>query len=134
MATRSVASSQLKKKSGPLQRRSTNSDTVSSSQSTGVVIRSMERTAAATNTKGTVACASLHSTDDTGSNMNNGVSKSLDVDPFKGKSTSTLKMKQQSSFFGVEDYYSIDSSASPPKKVILPQSEAESSQKSSCLP
>ena len=37
-------------------------------------------------------------------------------------------MKQQSPFFGVEDYYSSDSSASPPKKVVFPQSEAESSQ------
>jgi len=125
MATRSVASSQLKKKSGPLQRRFTNSDTVSSSQSTGVVTSSMTR-AAATSTKRTVACASLHSTD--GINMNDGVSKSLPVDPLKGKSTSTLKMKQQSPFFGAEDYYSSDSSASPSKKVVLLQSEVESSQ------
>ena len=84
MATRSVASSQLKKKSGPLQRKSTNFDTVSSNQSTGVVTRSMARATAATSTERIVAVASLHSTDDTGSNMNNGVSKSLDVDPFKG--------------------------------------------------
>jgi len=83
---------------------------------------------AATGTKVTVAVASSHSIDDTNSNMNDGVSKSLPVDPLKGKSTSTLKMKQQSSFFEVEDYYSSDSSALPPKKVVLPQSEAESSQ------
>ena len=39
-----------------------------------------------------------------------------------------MKMKQQSPFFGVEDHYSSDSSAPPSKKVVLPQSEAESLQ------
>ena len=94
MAIGSVASSQLKKKSGSLQRRSTNSDTISSNQSTGVVTRSMARAAAATGTKRTVAVVSLHSTDNTDSNMNDGVGKSLLVDPLKGKNGSTLKMKQ----------------------------------------
>ena len=37
-------------------------------------------------------------------------------------------MKQQSPFLGVEDYYSSNSSASPSKKVVFQQSEAESSQ------
>jgi len=60
--------------------------------------------------------------------MNDGVGKSLHVDPLKGKATSTSKMKQQSPFFGMEDYYSSDSSVSPPKRVVFPQSEAESSQ------
>ena len=46
----------------------------------------------------------------------------------KGKSTSKLKMKQQSPFCGVEDYYNSDSSASFPKKVVFPQFEVESSQ------
>jgi len=71
----------------------------------------------------------LHSTDDTDSNINDGLGKSLPDDSLKGKFTSTLKMKQQSPFFGVEDYYNSDSSASPPKKVVFPQSEAESLQK-----
>ena len=93
MATRSVTSSPLKKKSGSLQRRSTNSVIVSNSQSTGVVTRSMERATAATDTKRIVTVAPLHSTDDTDSNMNDEVSKSLLVGPLKGKSTSTLKMK-----------------------------------------
>jgi len=60
--------------------------------------------------------------------MNNGVGESPSVNPLKGEAVSTLKMKQQSSFFGVEDYYNSDSSASPPKKVVFPQSKAESSQ------
>ena len=111
MATRSVASSQLKEKSGSLQQRSTNSDTISSNQSTGVVTRSMARAVATIGTKRAVAIASLPSTGNTDSNMNDGVSKSLFVDPLKGKATSTLKMKQQSPFFRVEDYYSSDSSA-----------------------
>jgi len=88
----------------------------------------MARAAAATGTKRTVAVASLHSSDETDSNMNDRVGKSLLVDPLKGKSTSMLKIKQQSPFFWVEDYYSSDSSASLPKKVVFPQSEAESSQ------
>jgi len=125
MATRSIASSQLKKKSGSLQQRSTNSDIVSSNQSTGVVTRSMARAVATTGTKRAVAVASLPSTNNTDSNMNDGVGKSLSVNPLNGKATSTLKM--QSPFFGVEDYYSSDSSASPPKEVVLPQSEAKSS-------
>jgi len=108
MATRNVASSLLKKKSRSLQRRSSNSGTVSSTQSTGVVTRSMTKATAATNAKRTVAVAPLHSIDDTDSNMNDGVSKSLLADPLKGKSTSTLKIKQQSPFFGMEDYYSSD--------------------------
>jgi len=83
MATVSVASSPMKKKSGSLQRRSTNSDTVSSNQSTAVVTRSMARAAAATGIKRTVVIASLHSTDNTDSNMNDRVSKSLLVDPLK---------------------------------------------------
>ena len=93
MATGSVASSSLKKKSGSLQRRSTNSDTISSNQSTGVVTRSMAKATAATGTKRTVASAFLHSTDDTDSNMNHGVGKSLSVDPLKENAASTLKMK-----------------------------------------
>jgi len=93
MATRSVASSELKKKSGSLQQRSTNSDTVSSNQSTGVVTRSMARAIATTGIKRAVAVASLPSTHNTDSNMNDGVGKSLSVDPLKGKATSTLKMK-----------------------------------------
>jgi len=125
MATRSVASLQLKKKSGSLQQRSTNSDIVSSNQSTGVVTRSMARVVATTGTKRAVVVASLPSTDNTDSNMNDGVGKSLSVNPVKGKATSTLKM--QSPSFGVEDYYNSDSSASPPKEVVLPQSGAESS-------
>ena len=120
MATGSVASSQLKKKSGSLQRRSTNSDTVSSNQSTGVVTRSMARATAATGIKRTVAVVTLHSTGNTDSNMNVGVGKSLPVNPLKGKATSTLKMKQQSPFFRVEDYCSSDSFASSPKKVVFP--------------
>ena len=128
MAIRSVASSPLKKKTGSLQRRSTKSDTVSSNQSTSVVTRSMTRAAAATGIKRIVAVASLHSTEDTDSNMNDGAGKSLLVDPLKGKSTSKLKIKQQSPFLGVEDYYSNDSSASPSNKLVFPQSEAESSQ------
>ena len=128
MATRSIASSQLKKKSGSLQQRSTNSDIVSSNQSTGVVKRSMARAITTTGTKRAVVVASLPPADNTNSNMNDGVGKSPSVDPLKGKATSTLKMKQQSPFFEVEDYYSSDSSASPPKKVVLPQSEVESSQ------
>jgi len=60
--------------------------------------------------------------------MNDGVGKSLPVDPLKGKSNSTLKMKQQSPFFGVKDYHSSDSFASPTKKLAFPQSEAELSQ------
>ena len=127
MATGVVASSPLKKKSGSLQQRSTNSNTISGNQSTRVVTRSMAKAAAATATKRTVAVASLHS-DNTGSNINDGVGKSLLVDPLKEKSTSTLKMKQQSPFLEVEDYYSNDSPASPPNKVVFPQSEAELSQ------
>jgi len=88
----------------------------------------MGRAVAATGTKRTVAVTSLHSTNDTDSNMNDGVGKSLLVDPLKGKSTLTLKIKQQSPFLGVEDYYSSDSSTSLPNKVVFPQSEAESSQ------
>jgi len=88
----------------------------------------MTRAAAATGIKRIVAVASLHSTEDTDSNMNDGAGKSLLVDPLKGKSTSKLKMKQQSPFLGVEDYYSNDSSASPSNKLVFPQSEAESSQ------
>ena len=88
----------------------------------------MARVVATIDTKRAVAIASLPSTHNTDSNINDGVGKSLSVDPLKGKATSTLKMKQQSSFFGVEDYYSSDSSASPPKKVVLSQSKAESSQ------
>jgi len=84
-----------------------------------VVTRSTARATAATGTKRTVVVASLHSTDNTDSNMNDGVGKSLPVDPLKGKATSTLKMKQLSPFFGVEDYYSSDSSASLPKKVVF---------------
>ena len=90
---------------------------------------SMARAAAATSTKRIVAVVSLHSTDNTDSNMNDEVSKSLFVNPLKGKVTSILKMKQQSPFFGGgEDYYSSDSHASPPKKVVFPQFKAESSQ------
>ena len=81
MATGSVASSSVKKKSESLQRRSANSYTISSNQSTGVVTKSIAKAAAATATKRTVAVASLHSINDTGSNMNDGVGKSLPVDP-----------------------------------------------------
>ena len=125
MATRSVASSQLKKKSGSLQQRSTNSDIVSSNQSTGVVTRSMARAITTTGTKRAVVVASLPPADNTDSSMNDRVGKSLSVNPVKGKATSTVKM--QSPSFGVEDYYSSDSSASPPKEVVLPQSGVESS-------
>ena len=93
MATGSVASSVQKKKSGSLQRRATNSNTISSNQSTGVMTRSMARVIATTGRKRTVVVASLHSTNDIDSNMNDGVGKALPVDPLKGKSTSTLKMK-----------------------------------------
>jgi len=120
MVTKSVASLSLKKKSGSWQRRSTNSDTISSNQSTVVVTRSMAKAAAATSTKRTVAVASLHSANDTDSNMNHGVGKSLFVDSLKGNTTLTLKMKQQSTFFWVEDYYNSDSSTSPPKRVVFP--------------
>jgi len=60
--------------------------------------------------------------------MHDGVSRTLSVDPVKGKSTPKLKMKHQYPFFEVEDYYNSDSSASPPKKMGFSQSEAESSQ------
>jgi len=128
MATRSVASSPLKKKSRTWQQRSTNSDTISSNQSTGVITRSMAKAIVAAGTKRTVAVISLHSTDGIDSNMNQGAGKSLSVDSLKGNATSTLKMKQQSPFFTIEDYYSSYSSASPPNRVVFPQSEAESSQ------
>jgi len=90
----------------------------------------MARAVAATSTNRTVAiaAASFHSTDDTNSNMNDGVSKSQLGHPLKEKSTSTLKIKQQSPFLKVEDYYSSDSSASSPNKVVFPQFEAESLQ------
>jgi len=51
--------------------------------------------------------------------MHDRVGKALFVDPLKGKSTSKLKMKQQSPFFEVEDYYSSDSSALSLKKMVL---------------
>ena len=116
------------KKIGSLQVRSTNSDTISSNQSTGVTARSIARAAVATVTKRTAVVASLHSTNDIDSNIHDGVGKILSVDPLKGKSALKLKMKQQSPFFEVEDYYSNDSSASSPKKVVFLQFEAESSQ------
>ena len=52
-------------------------------------------------TKRTVVVASLHSADDTDSNMHDRVGKTLSVDPLKGKSTPKLKIKQQSPFFEV---------------------------------
>jgi len=64
----------------------------------------MARVAAATVIKRTIMFASLHSTKDTNSNMHDGVSRTLSVDPFKGKCTPKLKMKQQSPFLEVEDY------------------------------
>ena len=81
----------------------------------------MAKAATATGTKGTVVVVSLHSTDDTDSNMNHEVGKSLSVDPLKGNTTLTLTMQQQSPFFGVENYYNSHSSALPPKKVVFPQ-------------
>jgi len=59
-----------------------------------MVTRSMARAAVATGTKRIVAVASLHFTDNINSNMNDGIDKSLSVDPLKGKVTSTLKIKQ----------------------------------------
>jgi len=53
----------------------------------------MAKAVAATATKRTVVVASLHSIDDTDSNMNDGVGKSLPINPLKRKATSTLKMK-----------------------------------------
>jgi len=88
----------------------------------------MVKAAAATSTKRTVAVVSLHYTNDTNSNMSHGVGKSLPIDSLKGNATSTLKMKQQSTFFGVEDYHRSDSFASLPKRVVFPQSEVEWSQ------
>ena len=86
MATRNTASLPLKKKSGSFHKRSSNSDTTSSKQSTGVVTRNMAKAAAATVTKRAVAIASMHSTDNADSNMHDKVGKVPSVDPLKGKS------------------------------------------------
>ena len=89
--------------------------------------RSTARATAATVTKRTVGVVSLHSTDDTHSNVYDGVGKTLFIDPLKGKSTS--KKDEAAIFiFSMEDYYSSDSSASSPKKVVFLQSEGKSSQ------
>jgi len=127
MATRNVASLPLKKKSGSFQQRSSNSDTTSSKQSTGVVTRNMAKAAATTATKRAVAIASLHLIDNAVSNMHDGIGEVPLVDPLKGKSIQEMKMKHQSPFFEVEGYYSSDSSASSPRRATIPESEAESS-------
>ena len=124
MATRNAASIPLKKKSGSFQQISSNSDTTSSKQSTGVVTRNMARVVTVTVTKRAVAIASSHSTENAD---HDGVGKISSVDPFKGKSIQELKTKHQFLFFEVEDYYSSDSSASSPGKAALSQYEAKSS-------
>ena len=85
----------------------------------------MARAAAATVTKRTVVVAYLHSTHDTDSNMHDEVGRTLFVVPLKGKSNPKLKMKQQSPFLEVEEYYSSNSSASSSKKVVFPQSKMQ---------
>ena len=86
MAIRNAASLPLKKKSGSFQRRSSNSDTTSCKQSTGVVTRNMAKAAAATVTKRAVAVACLHSTDNADSNTHDEIGEVPSVDPLKGKS------------------------------------------------
>jgi len=120
MAAKNASSLPLKKIFGSFQQRSSNSDTTSSKQSTGVVTRNMARAAAATVTKRAVAITSLRSTDNADSNMYDEVGKVPFVDPLNGKSIQEFKAKPQSPFFEVEDYYSSDSSASSPRKAALP--------------
>jgi len=64
----------------------------------------MAKAAAATVTKTAVAIASLDSTDNTDSNMHDGVGKVPFVDPLKGKSIQEMKTKHRSPFFEAEDY------------------------------
>ena len=104
MATRSVASLPLKKKFRSFQQRHSNSNTTSSKQSSGVVIKNMARAAVAIVTKRAVAIVSLHSTDNADSNVHDGVGKVPFVDPLKGKSIQEMKTKHRSPFFEAEDY------------------------------
>jgi len=119
--------STFEEESESFQQRSSNSDTTFSKQSIEVGIRNMARVAAAVIIKRAVVIASLHSTDNVDSNGHDEVGKIPFVDPLKGKSIQEWKMKHQSPFFEVEDYYSSDFSASSPRKAALAQSEAESS-------
>ena len=107
--------------------RSTNSHTVSSKQSTGLVTRSMTEVATTTITKRIVVTASLQSCNNTDSNMHDRVSKIPFVEFLNGKFVLKLKVKPQSPFFEVEDYYSSDSIAPSLRKTVFSQSEAESS-------
>jgi len=125
MATRSGASLPLKKKFESFQQRSSNSDTTSSKQSTGVVIRNMARAATGTVTKRMIAIVSSHFTNNANSNVHDGVGKILSIDPLKGKSIQEVKTKHQSPFFEVEDHYNNNSSTSSPRKAALLQFEVE---------
>jgi len=87
----------------------------------------MVRVTTATTMKRTVAISSLQSHDNTNSNIHDGVSQISYVDPLKGKYVPTFKMKPQSPFFEVEDYYSKDCSALSLRTTIFSQHQAESS-------
>jgi len=125
VAIGNVDSSLLKKKSGSLEQRSTNSDTLSSNQSTGVMTKSMARAVAVIAQKEQLRLRPyILLTTLTPTCMTEAVELYLLTHSRKNP-LQKLKTKHQSPFFEVEDYYSSESSMSSPKKVVFSQSEVK---------